>query len=752
MGYARCNIKPLQDNTIKLPENWEMHPDIKDGKLVMFDFDYYWAGTTCHIKDIKWEAARNFPNDQTNKNYFRQSAESLPENITINDILFRDGSESQEYSGPKSVFTKSNKIIIKFGSQIILSPELGDMTSIFHIEEESTGGESGTTPITPIDPGEEPGGTGTGTDTGGTGEITDPGEEPSGAGGGNDSGEVHSETGSGISAGGGEITDPTGPIDTQGTDDPPSGTRGVSLRNNSSSFFVLNEGELSDSIGIQNVDTSYLPCSFKYSYTVRYINNEWQEVTNETDESEYSDVEYLIEIDKIKIPKTSKYEHNVVFTENGVNELLTKIKKYPVINVIGDPPITDSQPYITVYHGSDSNTEGTKIKVGSVITFPDSEDTDSTGTFRVSIDGEESIVSVKGFGSSSSGDITLGGNLMPAIDAKLSEGGNVTLPGGYNIGSNSTQWNILYTRSAVFGNDVELEQGEQANQEFDDYVNVRPYKTGIGNLGTESYHWGNLYVDNGILSNINLNGIRIGSYTTDISNNTFSSNDLKTVLSWCNGSSTNNKFLRGDGVWSDTLEGTLTLAANHRTELIIGAYGSNYGTSGQVSLWYCNNNYNGYKANTVYIGTTNNADLSANKVYNAVFNDYAECRTTIDLTPGHVVIDQDDGSLICALKRLQPGGQVISDTYGHLMGETDTAKTPIAVAGRVLVYTYQPRENYHAGMAVCSAPDGTVDIMTREEIRDYPDCIVGIVSEIPQYETWGSDNVKVDGRIWIKVK
>jgi len=86
------------------------------------------------------------------------------------------------------------------------------------------------------------------------------------------------------------------------------------------------------------------------------------------------------------------------------------------------------------------------------------------------------------------------------------------------------------------------------------------------------------------------------------------------------------------------------------------------------------------------------------------------------------------------------------------MGGTDKAKTPIAVAGRVLVYTYQPRENYHAGMAVCSAPDGTVDIMSRAEICEYPDCIVGIVSEIPQYETWGSDNVKVDGRIWIKVK
>jgi len=48
-------------------------------------------------------------------------------------------------------------------------------------------------------------------------------------------------------------------------------------------------------------------------------------------------------------------------------------------------------------------------------------------------------------------------------------------------------------------------------------------------------------------------------------------------------------------------------------------------------------------------------NLSAMRVFNAVFNDYAECRTTIDLAPGHVVIDNDDGSLSCSSARLQPG-------------------------------------------------------------------------------------------------
>ena len=146
-------------------------------------------------------------------------------------------------------------------------------------------------------------------------------------------------------------------------------------------------------------------------------------------------------------------------------------------------------------------------------------------------------------------------------------------------------------------------------------------------------------------------------------------------------------------------------------------------------------------------------NFHASKVYGAVWNDYAEYRTTNEnVKPGQVVIDNDDGSLSITEDYLLPGAQVVSDTYGFAIGETETAKTPLAVSGRVLVYTYKNREEYHAGQAVCSAPGGTVITMTREEIQKYPDAIIGIVSEIPDYETWGSDNILVDNRIWIKVR
>ena len=58
-----------------------------------------------------------------------------------------------------------------------------------------------------------------------------------------------------------------------------------------------------------------------------------------------------------------------------------------------------------------------------------------------------------------------------------------------------------------------------------------------------------------------------------------------------------------------------------------------------------------YSNKNVY---TQSGYLYATRVYNAVFNDYAECRKTINLEAGRVVIDNDDGSLSCSTQRLLP--------------------------------------------------------------------------------------------------
>ena len=126
-------------------------------------------------------------------------------------------------------------------------------------------------------------------------------------------------------------------------------------------------------------------------------------------------------------------------------------------------------------------------------------------------------------------------------------------------------------------------------------------------------------------------------------------------------------------------------------------------------------------------------------------------------------METESGIMKKCNKRMTPGCRIISDTYGMLIGETHTAKSPIAVAGRVLVYTKQNRNSYQLGMPVCAADDGTIDIMSQKEIINHPECIIGTVSEIPTYDIWyagqydedtkrGRLKIPVNGRIWIYVK
>lgn len=69
-----------------------------------------------------------------------------------------------------------------------------------------------------------------------------------------------------------------------------------------------------------------------------------------------------------------------------------------------------------------------------------------------------------------------------------------------------------------------------------------------------------------------------------------------------------------------------------------------------------------------------------------------------------------------------------------------------------MAYPYESRDMFNAGDAVCAGPNGTVSLMTREEIREYPERIIGTVSAVPAYEFWGENNIKVNNRIWIKVR
>lgn len=158
------------------------------------------------------------------------------------------------------------------------------------------------------------------------------------------------------------------------------------------------------------------------------------------------------------------------------------------------------------------------------------------------------------------------------------------------------------------------------------------------------------------------------------------------------------------------------------------------------------------KANCNAAGANEAGSLTATKIYGAVWNDYAECRIACkEIEPGYCVTSMDNGVVEKTTERLQSCDGIVSDTYGFSIGETETSKTPLAVSGRVLAYCEGDKYDYHAGDVVAAGPNGKVVKMTREEIKEYPDRIIGHVSEIPNYDTWGTGNVNVNGRIWIKI-
>ena len=146
-------------------------------------------------------------------------------------------------------------------------------------------------------------------------------------------------------------------------------------------------------------------------------------------------------------------------------------------------------------------------------------------------------------------------------------------------------------------------------------------------------------------------------------------------------------------------------------------------------------------------------DTEYSVLMGAAWNDYAEYRICKEFPKaGRVVCENGDDTLSLATKRLQSGANIVSDTFGFAIGKTNEAQTPIAVSGRVLAYTYENREEFVAGDPVCAGPNGTVSKMSRVEVQEYPDRMIGTVSAIPIYDLWGEKGVKVDNRIWIKVR
>lgn len=136
-------------------------------------------------------------------------------------------------------------------------------------------------------------------------------------------------------------------------------------------------------------------------------------------------------------------------------------------------------------------------------------------------------------------------------------------------------------------------------------------------------------------------------------------------------------------------------------------------------------------------------------MHGAAWNDYAEARNysgneTVDELVGKVVCENGKGQVALSTTKLQPCSYVVSDTYGTTIGKGDIN---VAVMGKVLVYT---NDEVELGDCLTAGENGKAVKMSRQEISNYPDRILGIVIEIPDYEQY--NDINVNGRVWIKVK
>lgn len=148
-------------------------------------------------------------------------------------------------------------------------------------------------------------------------------------------------------------------------------------------------------------------------------------------------------------------------------------------------------------------------------------------------------------------------------------------------------------------------------------------------------------------------------------------------------------------------------------------------------------------------------DVYGYRVYGAVYNagnDYAEYRLCdSDISAGYIVTECGDDKVgLCTTKSPKAKMFITSDTYGSCIGDKDNSVS-VALMGRALLHV-DKSERLKIGDYIGCSKTGTGRKMSRLEARLFPHRVVGTVSSIPTYSTWGKDNIQVNGRIWVNIK
>ena len=206
---------------------------------------------------------------------------------------------------------------------------------------------------------------------------------------------------------------------------------------------------------------------------------------------------------------------------------------------------------------------------------------------------------------------------------------------------------------------------------------------------------------------------------------------------------------------------TITITYATKSEL------NNFDYRGRANTWSAVNTFSNGTDVTSGSGSASGAIIASqggiwaaggirgNKVYNAIWNDLADCIPVDDdceLIPGYCYCF-DGEKYYKSSKYLDDGIIGIhSDTYGMHMGYKDNCKQmDVAVAGFVLAYV---DKEYPVGTPLTCTENGYLTKIEKSDKMEYPEKIVATYWKNESSEYWGGekDKIKVNGRKWVKVK
>ena len=214
--------------------------------------------------------------------------------------------------------------------------------------------------------------------------------------------------------------------------------------------------------------------------------------------------------------------------------------------------------------------------------------------------------------------------------------------------------------------------------------------------------------------------------------------------------------ITGNTITANTFNGTLI---GNVTGNVTGSSGSCTGNAATATQAYTTAN----TADTLYlIGVTsttsgnqslqldastyvtNTGYLYATRVYNAVYNDYAECFDNTDLDYDKVKnriveITDDDKVRLGSNNSIRVVG-VVSDSYGHMLGGTEEEiengkKIPVGIAGKLYVDSKDIVDINNIGKFVGSDDEGYAKVLSDDfKSGTVVGKIIGINEETNQYK------------------